>query len=110
MCLYALHHWPKIAWKPITVYKRLEKDNGRVITPHRSAKVHSRQLMWTVLFPLHAKIIVYHGIHAYTNSKVAKKYLFCGEFVVKATIPRFSLYYLGAYNEICSNRLRLPKF
>lgn len=110
MCLTVLHHWPKIAWKPITVYKRLKEGRNEVVTPFQEAKVHSKQLMWTVKFPLYTKRNVYNGIHAYTNLSIAESNMYYDEFIVKATIPRFSLYYLGTYNEICSSRLQLPKF
>lgn len=109
MCLIALHHWPKIAWKPITVYKRLHRRDNGVFTPCVYHGVESEQLMRANRFPLYTKRAVYYGIHAYTSPDIAKRCAYDEEFVVKATIPRFSLYYLGTYNEICSNRLKLTK-
>jgi len=123
MCLIKSHRFPKIAWKPIKVYKVLVYFNKKLYTPFfwSSVKLNSTikaNKKW--YSNLDDCFVSGEGIHSYRNFKDArecKKYLnTCNididrcYYIVESKIPRFSLYWEGIdinKSEIASTKLYL---
>lgn len=117
MCLYKTHFLPKISFKPIEVYKVLFKeDSNKYETPFQLTKVFLNTIMkakkhWeTSLFK---KSIHGEGVHAYRDLASAFKQTFNfrrsfgkNDFVViKAIIPRFTVYWIGDDGDIAASKL-----
>lgn len=120
MCLLTTDRFPKIAWKPIPVYKRLVHISEGYRTPYRMVSVELGSTLRADHFsPIATKCWdptgnikrygIEHAIHAYWDIDVAKGNVFYGETLVEAVIPRFSFYWANLRGDICSNRLKLTK-
>ena len=113
----------KIAEKDIVVYKLLGKcSNGVYYSPWRDAPYEIEKLYTTNIryyerflyevdgFPIKTTIIE-EGLHAYIDysTAVLKSMMvpISGLFIVKAIIPRGSMYVLGVGSEIVSTQLKL---
>ena len=113
----------KIAEKDIVVYKLLSKDlNGTYYSPWRDAPYKIRKL-YTANIRYHERLldkgyeylikttIIEEGLHAYVDYSTAILTLMMvpisGLFIVKAIVPRGSMYVLGTGNEIVSTQLKL---
>ena len=121
MCLIKSHRFPKIAWKPIKVYKVLVYFNKKLYTPFfwSSVKLNSTIKAHKKWYSnLGGYFVSGEGVHSYRNFKDArhcKKYLNTDNpdnyyFIVESKIPRFSLYWEGKdvnHSEIASTKLYL---
>ena len=121
MCLVKIHTLPKIAMKPITVYKELLiSDSGDIITAYMLNAVRLNHTI-EASRPWHYNIISPYvegqGIHAYDSIQAAVfRRIYVpkvevpnfGSFttiIVKAIIPRFSFYWKGEDYEIASSKM-----
>lgn len=135
MCLYKKHHYPKIAWKPIVVYKELLfRSKDEIVTPYQITSVSLNTTLkakesWFkgLISSMKVGWIGSQGVHAYLPSSTKLSIKIMGSvigvclkkvngytlaelielpIVVKAIIPRFSLYWLDKNGEdIASSRL-----
>ena len=112
----------KIAEKDIVVYKILVKYlNGVHCSPWRDApyeigKLYTANIRYRLRireglnFPIREWIIE-EGLHAYVDYSTAAltsvMVPISGLFIVKAIVPRGSMYVLGTGNEIVSTQLKL---
>ena len=113
----------KIAEKDIIVYKILSKySNGRYYSPWRGApyeigklytaniRYYERLFYKVDEYPIKA-IVIEEGLHAYIDRVIAEITVALHPgldyFIVKAIIPRGSMYVLGTRNEIVSTQLKL---
>lgn len=112
----------KIAEKDIVVYKILVKYlNGVHYSPWRDApyeigKLYTANIRYKLRireglnFPIREWIIE-EGLHAYVDYSTAALTLvmvpISGLFIVKAIVPRDSMYVLGTGNQIVSTQLKL---
>lgn len=113
----------KIAEEDIVVYKLLSKDlNGTYYSPWRYAPYKIGKL-YTANIRYHERLldkgyeylikttIIEEGLHAYVDYSTAiltsMMVPISGLFIVKAIIPRGSMYVLGTRNEIVSTQLKL---
>lgn len=107
MCLYKKHKWPKIAWKPIKVYKELEiSASGSLRTPIMREPVELNKPIKAYKHWIHGintKKIKAEGVHAYIGEGSACNTLYTVMF--EAVIPRFSLYWLGRKGEIAATKM-----
>lgn len=119
MCLFKTHILPKLAMKPITVYKELLiSSSGHIITPCMHVTIKLNHIMHANRHWSHNLLgmsIESQGVHAYNN--INGLFLFnsysteikgLGHFytiAVKAIIPRFSLYWEGIDYDVASSRL-----
>ena len=101
MCLVKKHRFPKIAWKPIKVYKYVNPYNNNIEfeTPymHKSYKfgeIIKAKCSWIKTF--FKNEVNGEGVHAYPRPMLASHL---------ATIPKFSLYWKGKYGDIASTKL-----
>ena len=120
---YNIYEGAKTLLRDIIVYKILSKySNGRYYSPWRGApyeigklytaniRYYERLFYKVDEYPIKA-IVIEEGLHAYidystavlTSAMVPTSRL----FVVKAIIPRGSMYVLGTGNEIVSTQLKL---
>ena len=120
MCLYKNHFLPKISFKPIEVYKILSKSNASKSgyeTPFLCTEVFFNTTIkatkhWkTSLFK---KSIHGEGVHAYRDLTTAvikashdNRFFFIQYYyvVVKAIIPRFTIYWIGNNGDIAASKL-----
>ena len=118
MCLVKIHKFPRISWKPIICYKVLKVHKGNYMTPcvdyfiSRDREViKGNENFFEGLKDI--KICGW-GVHAFTNMYNAMNMAnyFCmidqrigGHVVVKCIIPRFTFYFKGKNNEICSRKM-----
>ena len=123
MCLIKKSRIPKVAWKPIKVYKVVLYFNKNLYTPffcspvklNSTIKAHKK---W--YSNLNGFFVSGEGVHSYRDFKDArkcKKYLNTNMynidkcyFIVESKIPRFSLYWEGIdvnHSEIASTKLYL---
>ena len=122
MCLTTKQRCPKIAWKPITTYKVVyTPDNHQPFLtlfqsfPVRIGGIYKETLI--NIFRSRKKFSkgyeMYFGLHSYTNEDFSRAIARCykdhGTRIVKCTIPRFSLYWIGNSNDIVSNKLKYVK-
>ena len=124
MCL----KWPKIAWKPITVYKviygypnnyktlfrKVPTDIGKTYRESVYNILKNKQYL-ACLEEEEIKYYEFHeGIHSVIEKDAAQiistyfDVLYPTE-IVECTIPRFSLYWIGVDNDIVSNKLKYVK-
>ena len=101
MCLVKKHWFPKIAWKPIKVYKYVNPydNNVEFETPYmyksyKFGEVIEAKCSWIKNF--FKNEINGEGVHAYAR-RMPDSYF--------ATIPKFSLYWEGEDDDIASTRL-----
>jgi hypothetical protein len=121
MCLVTKRRWPKIAWKPIKVYKVIFKScvsNYRTLFQCSPVKIGSsyKESIFRILefrnkFGNTYQINV--GLHALTCRTtaeiIAKFYRTYNTVIVECEIPRFSLYWIGDNSDIVSNKLKYIK-
>ena len=122
MYLVKTHRFPKIAWKPIIVYKELMQINcsfcTKFETPYQNKDITLNKPIKNkinILMGIFSNIIEGEGVHAYTKFKKALATVIKDNsliwnsknvFVIcKCIVPRFSLYYLDYNGEIASNKL-----
>jgi hypothetical protein len=125
MCLTTKQKWPKIAWRPITVYKVVYKNENSYKTVYQGATIHIgktyRESVFNMLKNRQSFIYeckkyyeFYEGLHSVTEKDSAQTIanyfdvLYLTE-VVECTIPRFSLYWIRNNNYIVSNKLKYVK-
>ena len=127
MCLTTNQKWPKIAWKPITVYKVVYGYRDFYKTMYQKANIHIgktyRESVHNILknqqYSLNIdeckKYYDFHeGLHSVTEKDAAKsiaeyfQVLYPTE-IVECIIPRFSLYWVGNDSDIVSNKLKYVK-
>lgn len=127
MCLTTKQKWPKIAWKPITVYKVVYKKEYSYKTVYQGASIHIgetyRESVSNMVKNRQCSLYIdnrkkyydfYEGLHSVTNKDVAKitadyfSVLYPTE-IVECIIPRFSFYWIGNDNDIVSNKLKYVK-
>lgn len=111
MCLYKSHWIPKIAWKPIKVYKKLRVDfMGGLRSPYFGDSQWKIGKMEWALMVLRNSLFskeVNAGLHAY---KTPPQYISTHAPTFEAIIPRFSFYFEDNYGEeIVSNRMKIIK-
>lgn len=118
MCLVKIHKFPKISWKPITCYKILQKRKNNYSTPYLNYSITKDKEVIkgneNFFKGLISKIICGWGVHAYINRYDAFELAqYCckvdqvigGYVVIKCIIPRFTFYFKGKNNEICSRKM-----
>ena len=126
MCLTTNQKWPKIAWKPITVYKVVSGWEDPYKTIFRGAKIQIgktyKESVYNILKNKQYLTCLndgtkyyefYEGIHSVTEKDTAKAIAKYFEVLypaktVECTIPRFSLYWIGD-GDIVSNKLKYVK-
>lgn len=127
MCLTTKQKWPKIAWKPITVYKVVYGCGDFYKTMYQKANIHIgktyRESVHNILKNRQSSLNIdeckkyydfYEGLHSATEKDAAKsiaeyfQVLYSTE-IVECIIPRFSLYWVGIENDIVSNKLKYVK-
>ena len=109
----------KIAKKNIPCYKVLLKTySGRFETPHIKQTVDIKTGIEADSFqtdPIN-KLRIDKGIHSYTNLKSAQRaqnswyrtlnaYVYTDAVVLKGYIPKGTKYWVGMWNEFCSERI-----
>lgn len=111
MCLTKKYKWPRITLRPKTVYKVLEKSNKKLTTPFMSYTVELGKECKgkydekdTLLNTIFDEYVSSGFIHSYKDKETAIDYLVYGNVVVKCTIPRFTLYFVG-HNDIASRKI-----
>lgn len=128
MCLYSKNRFPRIAWKPIKVYKIVNFEDGDYYTPYYHYKLKHKNLI-NILNTLLNVILkikkVYYWdypdscevnggfFHSFHSKAIAINKINSSEFynplinhtLIECIIPKFSLYYKGEFGDICSNRL-----
>jgi hypothetical protein len=126
MCLTTKQKWPKIAWKPITVYKVIYgyPNNYRTLYQRMPIDISKtyRESVYNILknrkyLPQIEEKGYYalnEGLHSVkdriTALAIADYYEILYPIqIVKCTIPRFSLYWIGVDNDIVSNKLKYVK-
>lgn len=127
MCLTTKQKWPKIAWKPITVYKAVSKKENSYKTVYRGASIHIgetyRESVSNMVKNRQRSLYIddrkkyydfYEGLHSIINKDIAK--IIADYFsvsypteIVECIIPRFSFYWIGCDNDIVSNKLKYVK-
>lgn len=127
MCLTTKQRWPKIAWKPITVYKTVYKKENSYKTVYQGASIHIgktyKESVFNMVKNRQNSLFIddqkkyydfYEGLHSVTNKNVAK--IIADYFgvsypteIVECIIPRFSLYWIGDNSDIVSNKLKYVK-
>lgn len=129
MCLYSKNRLPRIAWKPIKVYKLVQFENGIYFTLFYYYKLKHKNLvsifntLLSIIFNI--KKPRYRGysdlyevnngfFHSFYTKRVVDKinnlksrYPEINYTLIECTIPKFSLYYKGELGDICSNRLNI---
>lgn len=106
MCLFKAHRFPKIAWKPIKVYKYLyEGIGGKLYTPSQITRINLNvpiRSKRNFIFGIFKDIIEGEGVHSSLEGIPTWDlvYLKCN-----AVIPRFSLYWIGERGDIASTKL-----
>lgn len=127
MCLTTKQRWPKIAWKPITVYKVVYGYRDYYKTIYQKANIYIgktyRESVFNMLKNRQSSINIdeykkyydfYEGLHSVTEKDSAKiiadyfDVLYPTE-IAECIIPRFSLYWIGEDNDIVSNKLKYVK-
>lgn len=123
MCLTTNQKWPKIAWRPITVYKVVCGWEDPYRTIFQKAKIQIgktyRESVYNILknreYLSKIEEKGYYefneGLHSVkdriTALAIADYYAVLYPVqIVKCTIPRFSLYWIGVDNDIVSNKLK----
>ena len=126
MCLTTKQKWPKIAWKPITVYKVIYgyPNNYRTLYQRMPIDIGEtyRESVYNILknrkYLLKIEEKGYYefneGLHSVkdriTALAIANYYeVLYPVQIVECTIPRFSLYWIGIDNDIVSNKLKYMK-
>lgn len=122
MCLITKQKWPKIAWKPIITYKVVYTPDGfqPFLTLYQSfpIRIHNtyKETLWNILKNRRNLTVgceIHQGIHSTIELSQAKIIAKCFKYyntkVVECVIPRFSLYWVGADNDIVSNKLKYIK-
>jgi len=118
MCLVKIHKFPRISWKPIICYKVLKRQKGSYMTPCVNYFITENKEVIkgseNFFEGLKSRNIYGWGVHAFTNMFDAMNTAnyFCmidqrigGHVVVKCIIPRFTFYFYGKNNEICSRKM-----
>ena len=122
MCLATKQKWPKIAWKPITTYKVVYSpyDYPSLLTLFQSFPIQigcAYKVSLIKILKTRIKVSGIHlmrkGIHSYKKESparfMARLNMNKNTIVVKCTIPRFSLYWIGDNDDIVSNKLKYVK-
>ena len=126
MCLTTKQKWPKIAWKPITVYKVIYgyPNNYRTLYQRMPIDIGEtyRESVYNILKNRKYLLMIeekgYYefneGLHSVkdriTALAIANYYeVLYPVQIVECTIPRFSLYWIGIDNDIVSNKLKYMK-
>ena len=132
MCLITNNKFPKITTKPIKVYKIVEvcsdKFRSCFISGHDLFEINTEPI-----FPLMSsddtyydyseydtprKIVKRGYIHSFTNPDKAIRLLnynmlisgFKEYSVIECIIPRFTFYFIGNNEDICSKELIIPNY
>lgn len=119
MCLTAKHNDTGIqtAAAPITVWKMLLVNNNRSPYQHRQYKpnqtAHTDRALVLKPWSIPDRLIVTHGLHAYTTYKRAKCAFNAGNFIgvpslikiVCMTIPVGAKYVIGIRDTIVANKM-----
>ena len=104
----------KVTSTPIAVYKVLQKTKYGYRTPYCYKEINfvDGQCVLKSKLVKDGKYIVTKGIHAYTSILAAHQLVDAMKFVgmpraviVKATVPKFSNYFIGEGCEIASNKM-----
>lgn len=127
MCLTTNQKWPKIAWKPITVYKVIYGYPNNYRTLYQSMpidigetyieSVHNilkNRIYFRCLDTYKKYYNFYVGLHSVkdriTALAIADYYEVLSPVqIVECIIPRFSFYWIGNDNDIVSNKLKYVK-
>lgn len=122
MCLITKQKWPKIAWKPIKVYKVVYTGYNQLwfTTLYMGAVIKLGITYKTTLFDIlrsrkkhvnQYKITV--GLHSYTELSLAEAIFELDQCyktkIIECEIPRFSLYWIGENYDSVSNKLKYVK-
>lgn len=128
MCLLSKNRLPRIAWKPIKVYKIVYFENSTYYTPYYYYKLKHKNLinvsntLLNIIFNIkRLKYYEYsdcykvnngffHSFYDKIEALYKRKCIAYRDWtkdytVIECTIPKFSLYYIGVKGDICSNRL-----
>ena len=122
MCLITEQKWPKIAWKPITVYKVVYKWFDQYKTLFAKADIDIRETYRESICSIlrhrrclgkegNKKIYSFSvGLHSSPDKEASKDLaIYYSKLypvrVIKCTIPRFSFYWVGD-GTIVSNKLK----
>ena len=124
MCLYTDNHRPKVAKKPIKVWKRLiETDNG-FETPFRHVEIKvgeslkglnpNAEAQENIFAPdfFSEYIVDIQAVHAYNNNLTANIEREYGEVVTEWEIPAGAKYWLGddsSYDEVAATEMKFIK-
>lgn len=127
MCLTTTQKWPKIAWKPITVYKVIYGYPNNYKTLYQCMPIDIgetyRESVHHILENRTHSICLdkckeyynfYEGLHSSKDKNTALVIANYYEVlypvqIVECIIPRFSLYWIGEDNDIVSNKLKYVK-
>lgn len=125
MCLYKKHLFPKISWKPITVYKVFLEDltEHTIYTPFECHKVSGNVIKAKYLSIPELTIedfIQGCGVHAYLSLEEAKSNGSLFSFhridghptsteVYECTIPPFTFYWEGKDGDIAARKIKIRK-
>jgi len=115
MCLYKIHKLPKIAWKPITCYKVVDKISSvNFATIYLGERYKLNMPIKASYFNLgiSKKELTGEVVHAYTIESAAHKRanITCSASVLECVIPKFTIYWLGRYDEIGARKIIPLKF
>ena len=116
MCLDTKWRFPRISFKPIIVYKVLQKNNMSPYydfdyTPYIDSKTVCKDNIRVEKDRKGGHTCINGGyIHAYQNVTSAKALHF-HKVIHKCIIPPFTRYYksISAFNTICSKRIKFIK-
>lgn len=126
MCLTTKQKWPKIAWKPIKVYKVIYGYPNNYRTMYQRMSVDIGQTYQETIHNIFRNIEknrtitgkrifeIYFGLHSFQKRYLAeavKDYYSClyNTHVIECTIPKFSFYWIGDRDDIVSNKLKYVK-
>lgn len=119
MCLIKKHKFPKIAFRPIKVYKVLYNFNNCLYSPYFGCKVINNKIKakyFKIPEIVWEENIYGCGVHAFSTLKEviqAKENLeiFQNPFmkIYECIIPPFTLYWNGKEGNIASRKLKIKK-
>ena len=121
MCLFPLHDRPKVAKKDIVCYKIVQKSSTKkneMISMYQKFEyklnvLYTSDLDIPIIDDNCLVAVINKGIHAYEEKRALNNELiYIRAFIIdalpiKCIIPKGSLYYKGANDEIVSNQMIL---
>lgn len=116
MCLIKKYKYPRFTIFPKTVYKRLDEENGMLVTPCqrnliRMGETHIAKPYYKNIIKkaINKESLDEGFIHCYKNYKYACEHGYFTEHIAKCRIPAFTIYFIGCYGEIATRKLKYIK-